>query len=428
MDIHVVQEGDTIYSIAEKYGVTVDRLIKDNGLDNTNSLVVGQTIVITYPEQTHIVQEGDTLNSIADTYQVSIMQLLRNNPYLTNRENIYPGETIVISYRTNGSITTNGFTYPYIKKESLFEVLPSLTYLSIFNYTATVKGKIKSYYDDSEIIQLAKEYGVVPLLIITTLTNKGEPNIKIAFDILLNEKNLENHINNLLDIVKTKGYYGINLIFSYLKEINSSIYLNFIKKLSNRLQGEGYLLFITFNLKFQEANEELTDFSAMSKIVNGVIFLELVWGTNWGPPSPVSNINITRNFIESIISSVPADKIILGTTTISYDWQLPYQPDVSGAFSLTIDSAINLAYNVGAVIEFDETSQTPFFQYYQIITGYPAQHIVWSIDARTIDAQVKLIKEYGLNGIGIWNVMIYYFQMWTIIHSQYEIVKLLPYL
>ena len=62
------------------------KIMIDNGLDSTNNLVIGQTIVITYPKQTHIVQQGDTLQNIADTYQVTPMQILRNNPYLSDRE------------------------------------------------------------------------------------------------------------------------------------------------------------------------------------------------------------------------------------------------------------------------------------------------------------------------------------------------------
>lgn len=426
MDIYVVQEGDSIYSIAEDYGVSVNKLIQDNGLNNPLELVIGQTIVIVNPKQKYIVQEGDTLNSIANTFNVSIMQILKNNPSLSDREYFYPGETIVISYYTNGSIATHGYTYSYIKKESLVKVLPSLTYLSIFNYTAIEGGKIIEYYEDAEIIQLAKDYGTVPLMMMTTLTTKGEQNIDTEFEILINEDILNSHINNILDIMKTKGFYGVNIVINYINAINQSTYLNFIKKLSNRLLQEGYLFFITFNLNMEGIYKESVDYSAISRFVNGMIFLQLVWGTNLGPPSPVNNIDLAKTFIDHIVPTVPPDKIILGSTTISYDWQLPYIPYVSSILSLTIDSAIKLAYNVGAEIQFDETSQTPFFLYNQITTGNPTEHIVWSIDARTIDAQIKLIKEYGLNGIGIWNIMIYYFQMWTIINSQYEIIKIIP--
>jgi spore germination protein len=80
MTIHVVQTGETINSIADKYSVSTDRLILDNGIKTPRSLVVGEAIVIVHPEITYTIQEGDTLGGIAELYGVTLFQLLRNNP------------------------------------------------------------------------------------------------------------------------------------------------------------------------------------------------------------------------------------------------------------------------------------------------------------------------------------------------------------
>ena len=62
MDIHVVKSGDTLYSIALQHGVPMSQLILDNQLPEPDRLVVGQAIVIQYPEQTYTVQAGDTFH------------------------------------------------------------------------------------------------------------------------------------------------------------------------------------------------------------------------------------------------------------------------------------------------------------------------------------------------------------------------------
>jgi spore germination protein len=135
MKIHVVKNGETINSIAELYGVSVDRVILENEITDPNNLVTGQTIVITFPEQTYEVQDGDTLLGIAEAYEISILQILRNNPYLSDREYIYPGETLVISYNNKiRKITTNGYCNEFIRDVILRKTLPFLTYLSIFGY------------------------------------------------------------------------------------------------------------------------------------------------------------------------------------------------------------------------------------------------------------------------------------------------------
>lgn len=86
MDLYVVQQGDNIESIANKYGISVERLISDNGLINPYSLVVGQSLVILYPKSTYTVKQGDNLATIADFNGISFMQLIRNNPFLHDRE------------------------------------------------------------------------------------------------------------------------------------------------------------------------------------------------------------------------------------------------------------------------------------------------------------------------------------------------------
>lgn len=126
MVIHVVQSGETIDSISEYYNIPVNRLILENGITNPDNLAIGQTIVIVQPETLHTVQAGDTLESIAQQYGVLPMELLRNNPYLSDREYIYAGETIVIKYQTNKSrtIATSGYTFSYIDKTVLKKTLP----------------------------------------------------------------------------------------------------------------------------------------------------------------------------------------------------------------------------------------------------------------------------------------------------------------
>lgn len=430
MEICVVQPGDDINSIAGRYGVSADKLILDNELEDPEELVAGQTLVVVHPKQAHTVQEGDTLTGIAGIYGVTVMQLLRNNPFLSNREYIYPGETIVISYDTIDSITVHGFCYPFINHGTLVKTLPHLTYLSIFNYRVTGEGELTAYSEEDEVIRLAKTYGTVPLMMTTTLTPQGEPDIEADYNILLGEKYQERYISNILNIIKSKGYYGLNLIISYINTTNQILYQDFIRKVSDRLNQEGYLIFVTINPNVKNTDDEAVfekiDYEGISRAVDEIIFLQFVWGTNTDSPGPVSSIKNIRAFVDYAVSVVSPDKIIIGKPIISYDWALPYVSEKSAAFSMTLNSALSLAHDVGASLQFDEASQTPFFEYYQYGLGTPTTHIVWLIDARSLDVINKLVSEYRLLGTGVWNIMVYIAQMWLVTVSQFDIVKVLP--
>lgn len=425
MEIYVVQPNDTIYSIALKYNVTASKIIEDNQLQNPNNLIPGQTIVIVYPLQTYTTKSGDTLESIARDNNVSQMLILRNNPILSNTP-ITPNLKLTIRYNITGTLHTNGYIYPYVDLDIYKKTLPSLTYITIYNYRTSSQGEITSYYDDTQVIQLAKEYGTIPLFMATTLSAQGEPDIEAATSLLTNETYFENFMNNSVTLIKEKGYLGLNIVFNYMNPNSYELYVNAIKKLEAKMDQENLLLFVTINPNIRYENNEITfdrlAYNTIADSVENITFLQFIWGVNYGPPLPVNSVERLRPFIEYVTSIVSPDKIIIGNSLISYDWPLPYVPGVTYANSLSINSALRLALDSGTVIQFDEPSQSPYFNY----TTNSVEHIVWTIDARSFDALVNLVREYNLEGAGIWNLMIYAAQLWLIIDSQFDSVKLLP--
>lgn len=424
MVIHVVEQGETIQSIADYYGISAARLVQDNGLEASNKLVIGQSIVIAITEVSYTVKEGDTLEAIANSFDVSIMQLLMNNPFLSDREYIYPGETLVISYNKKGNITIHGNANPNIDNGILRKALPYLTYLSILNYTATRGGNIITYLDDTQIVKIAKEYGVMPLLLLTTLTVRGEANIGIEFDLLLNEDFQNTYIENLLNIIRQKGYQGVNISFQYISVSNIYLYNAFFTLISNRLNSEGYYVFVTINPNIDNdngtVNFERVDYSILNEFAQNIIFMNYQWAININPPAPISSIYNMDVFINYVTGFISPDKIIIGIPTIGYDWELPFFPGFSSINSISFDGAINLAREHNAIIQFDEISQTPYYIYYD----NQVQHVVWFIDARSINALLDLVVKYNLHGAGIWNITLYNPQLWLVINAQFEIEKI----
>lgn len=429
MIIHVVQPGETVQSIAELYGIPLEILIQNNDIGYPYTLATGQSLVIVYPELTYTVQEGDTLLSIANAHNVTEMQLLQNNPYIIERGYIYPGDIIVISYAKKGTLTMHGTAATYINRNTLMKTLPYLTYLSILNYTVTEEGNIISYYDDTDVIQLAKEYNVMPLMLITTLTIKGESNVRTLYDLLLNEDYQAIMAENIINIIKEKGFYGINIAFDYVSVSNLHYIVDFISRLTSLVNEEGYQVFITINPNLTSDGTDISfarvDYSTINEIANSINFVNFEWATNINPPSPVSSIQNISIFLSYILNYIPANKIVAGLSTIGFDWSLPFLPGISSVSSMTSINAINLAKSYGAVIQFDEVSQTPFFRYSRANNGYTVEHIVWFIDARSINALLDLVYENNLLGVAIWNIISYNAQLWYIINSQFDIVKVM---
>ncbi len=425
MTIHVVQPGETIASIAELYHVPADRLILENGIPNPNNLVVGQTIVIVYPFISYTVQEGDTLGGIAEMHQVSLMQLLRNNPYLSDREYLYPGETIIISYDTDKirTIAVGGYVYSYVNRAILRKTLPYLTFLTVFNYRVNSQGEINNP-DDQDIVVMAKEYGVVPMMLVSTLSEQGIGNREVAKAILNNPEIQDRMIDNIINNIKAKGYLGLNQFVQFLTPETKNQVENFIIKLSTRLKSEGLRFTVTItprtNIERTEVTYENIDYSTISQYTDAMLFLSYDWGYSLGPPTSATPVNILRNTISTIIENVPPEKYVLGLPVIGYDWILPYVPGYTIGNAITSDTAIQLAADKGVSIQFSEVSAAPYYFYY----NYNELHNVWFKDARSIDTITRLVPEYDLQGISIWNNMYFFTQMWFVINNLYDILKL----
>ena len=87
--IHRVQSGDTIYSIARNYGVSVELILQENSIDDPRRLLVGEELQI---PKTYVVAPGDTLYAIAQRYQVSPDALRQTNELASNT--IVPGQRL----------------------------------------------------------------------------------------------------------------------------------------------------------------------------------------------------------------------------------------------------------------------------------------------------------------------------------------------
>ena len=428
MIIHVVQPGETIHSISEYYKIPVDRLILENGITNPVNLAIGQTIIIVQPEILYTVRPGDTLNSIAKHHNVSPMELLRNNPYLSDRKFLYTGETIVINYQTNrtSTINTGGYAFPYIDKSVLIKTLPFLTYLTIFNYRASIEGEIIARADDTELIQLAKTYGVAPMLFVSTITEEGIASHEVNYEILNNPSLQDRLIDHALQTLKRKGYYGINIYVEDITFDNINRVADYLKKASAIFHAEGFRIVITVTPITDYDTPYVSfgkfDYAKLSDYVDGIIFASYDWARIYNYPNSVFPVNVLRELLDYVASIIPKEKILLGITTQGYDWTLPYVPGATAASVMSNNRAVQIAAENDLPIQFNDAAQSPYF-YYKDRDG--SMHVIWFKDAISFNARAGLAEEYNLQGLSIWTIMRFDVQMLFIINTQYYIEKLM---
>jgi len=117
-EVYTVKSGDTLYGIAKKYNLTVDELKQLNNL-KSNALSIGQKLVVSNDfkntESTYNVIKGDTLYGIANKFGVSVNSIKELNNLKSNTISI--GQTLKIPTSSNDKIT-----YTVKKGDTLYSI------------------------------------------------------------------------------------------------------------------------------------------------------------------------------------------------------------------------------------------------------------------------------------------------------------------
>lgn len=97
MVTYTVRPGNTVYAIAQFFGTTVKEIAQANGLTHPYTIYPGQELVIPIEDirspRYYVVRPGDTILSIADRYGLEIDNLLALNR-LEDPNIIYPGQIL----------------------------------------------------------------------------------------------------------------------------------------------------------------------------------------------------------------------------------------------------------------------------------------------------------------------------------------------
>ncbi len=433
MVIHTVESGETVYSIAEEYGTSPALIIGDNALLPSGALAVGQSLLIRQPTSTYTVAEGDTLTSIGQRYGLDINALYRLNPSLGGRQDINVGQVLVVGddVPLYGSIETNAYVYPYVDRDVLRPALPYLSYLTVFTYGIARDGSLipPNEADEREILSLAREYGVKPLLLLSTLTEEGTFSNELADFVLTNDAIRRRVTDEVAGAVVSRGYSGVDLDFEYIGGELADEYVEFVREVNSALDSRGdYLTAVALAPKTSADQPGLLyeghPYGALADAADRVLLMTYEWGYTYGPPMAVAPINQVRRVVDYAITEMSPAEAFLGVPSYGYDWTLPYVRGTSKARSLSAEDAYRLAVDVGARISYDTTAASPFYSYYAPDDGgFSREHIVYFEDPRSIASKLSLINEYGLVGPSVWNGMRWFPQLWLLTNGLFTIER-----
>ena len=422
MYIHVVNRGEVLWQIANYYRVDIDEISVANGLQNPNQLLVGQSLLIPSEDNFYTVKTGDTIWKIADKYGVSTQELLWTNRILSQNL-IYPGVVLIIPRKPRPNIEVNAYTYILGEKSVplIDKVGKYLTYLSPFAYVIKEDGELQSI-DDIPAIEVSKTENIIPMMSITnfTIASNGE---NLAHIVLNNPKIIENLQTNIINIMRQKGYRGLNIDFENVLPADREPYNNFLQNTVDRMHKEGFFVSTALAPKISKEQSgllyEAHDYEAHGRIADFVVLMTYEWGYRAGPPQAISPLNEIKRVLDYAITVIPRKKILMGFQIYARDWVLPH---VWGqeAETFSMQEAMERAYKYGVTIRYDSVTQSSFYNY---TDEQGRAHEVWFEDARSAQAKFNLVKEYNLRGISYWTLGYPFPQNWVLLEDNFTILK-----
>ncbi len=123
---YIVQWGDTLYSIAARYGTTVEVIVQMNDIANPNSIRVGQQLTLpgagtSVTTVEHIVKPGENLFRIALMYNTTVEAIAAANG-IVNPSYIWVGQRLLIPQGTGTPPTGTGRYHVVQPGETLYSI------------------------------------------------------------------------------------------------------------------------------------------------------------------------------------------------------------------------------------------------------------------------------------------------------------------
>lgn len=376
MEIYIVQPGDSVFRIAREQNVSEESIIYSNQLEYPYPLVIGQALL-----------------------------LPKGTPNSERR-----------------LVETGGYAYPYIDRTVLTQTLPYLSKLFVFSYGFTAEGELlPPRVDDSFMIEAARSYGVAPILTLTPLGPDGNFSNYLISQIVNSEQKKSRLIADLIETVQQKAFQGVDIDFEYILPEDRLAFVQFVVDVRNAVNAIGYPVSVALAPKTSDNQKgtlyEGKDYRLLGEAADEVLLMTYEWGYTYGPPMAVAPVDEVRRVVEYAVTRISPEKINLGIPNYGYDWTLPFVQGESKARVIGNVQAVQIAALNGAEILFDERAKSPYFIYYKDGVA----HEVWFEDVRSMKAKFTLVQEYGLKGMGYWQIMRLFLANWLLLADIFRI-------
>lgn len=240
---------------------------------------------------------------------------------------------------------------------------------------------------------------------LATLRQLGVPVLALLYNfagvihrLLTTESLRRSLIANILNMLNSKGFLGVNIDFEFVPPQDRPFLTTFMAELYQALKPYGYL--VTISVPPELRDDPTHPFSGAFSYPDLARYSDqvyvLAYDEHVAEPGPVASIGFVRQVLAYALSVIPREKIRLGMAVYGREWsdrnRLPIE--------LSYEAAITTARNHGVAIRYDVEAQEPTFTYEE--NG--VRHVVWFENIQSFAAKLNIAIQEGIPGIAVWRL------------------------
>jgi spore germination protein len=419
MTVHVVGTGENLWSISQRYNVSLHTILSVNGLPSPTALVPGLALYLpdnSLPTRAYQIKAGDSLWEIAQRFNSNLSLIGTANPGM-NLNQLHIGQIINIPSPVKLAVRTIGFFVPSGPNLSLLDSLSNqLSYVAVVNYAFTNEGYAFSQIDDTAIVTKCRQLNMTPLLMIRNYIASGF-SAELAGGVLGNPAYRQNLVASIVNLTISRGFGGVSLDLEFIPPARRDDFTMFLQELKKQL-GD---LLLNVNVHAKAADLPTNrivgayDYGAIGTVTDLMSVMTIDYGYPGGPPDPISPYGWVEQVIKYALTQVSPKKLLMALPLYAYDKVVT----THATQGLSVLSAQNKAISVGESVQFDETAKSPWFRYW----SGNEEHVVWFEDIRSYLEKYKLLDIYGLAGTTFWQISLPAPQNWAYLNRNLTIIK-----
>lgn len=280
-------------------------------------------------------------------------------------------------------------------------------------YHTHADGSVTAEHENLDLVAAARDRELNIFATVTNSEHSGSAfSHTVAAAILTSPTLRRRYIDNLIELVETKGYDGIDLDWENLKATDRGRYAVLVEELAKALHAERRFLSIAVFPKTTEkgqwADQQAVDYRRIGAAVDEFKVMIYAYSGPWGAAGPQAPAAWANKVLDLAERLVPTRKISMGVPFYGYDWHGGKVTAVTGTAPVTIAAQENVP------VLRDPVSGEAMVQYTDT-TG--VQHTIYFQDQQALAAKLDLLRQnhpkiagisawvMGQEGTGFWSTI-----------------------